>query len=89
VTGSDDPQAANLAPTGNATAKVHRLCRFTTFCVVQIDFRWLGDPAPHCAKDFDVTYQCGPETTSDHIDGEAGGKSVVLRCSATAIDFGR
>ena len=80
-TGTSDPEAANLTPAGNATAKIRELCRFTAFCVVQVGHSWLGDPAPGCAKDFDVTYQCGKGIKSDHIDGEASGKSVVLKCS--------
>jgi peptidoglycan/LPS O-acetylase OafA/YrhL len=87
-TGLGNPLAANSTGTGNVTAKVREHCRFTAFCVVRVDDAWLGDPAPGCAKDFDVTYQCGHATMSDHIDGEASGKSLVIRCSAKSIDSG-
>lgn len=88
-TGTSDPEAANLTPAGNATAKICELCRFTAFCVVQVGHSWLGDPAPGCAKDFDVTYQCGKGIKSAHIDGEASGKSVVLKCWSKSIDSER
>jgi hypothetical protein len=84
------PAPANSPALGNATTQIHRLCRFSTVCEVQVNVRWLGDPVPGCAKDFDVAYQCGdgPGIMTGHIQGEANGQSIVLKCPVQTTDEG-
>ena len=43
------------------------------------------DPAPGCAKDFDITYQCGNTVKTGNIPGEANGKSFIVDCSAEQV----
>jgi hypothetical protein len=84
------PPTGNSPALGNVSTKIRRLCRFSTICNLQLDVRWLGDPAPGCAKDFDVAYRCGDpaEPVTRHVEAEASGNSIVLKCPETTINSG-
>jgi len=84
------PPTGNSPALGNVSTKIRRLCRFSTICNLKLDVRWLGDPAPSCAKDFDVAYRCGDsaELVTGHVGAEASGNSIVLKCPESTINSG-
>lgn len=65
----------------NVTDAVRKLCLFTS-CKVTVDDKSLADPAPGCAKDFQVAYRChgDREPRMASIAGDATGKTVDLDC---------
>jgi hypothetical protein len=67
---------------GNVTAGVERLCQGAKgSCNVAVSGWIFGDPAPNCAKEFEVVWRCGggaPRNAS--IAAEAMGKSLRLTC---------
>ena len=66
------------------TAKVAAACKGAT-CSYKIDaFGATGDPAPNCAKDLTVEYQCstGGSTRKVALPAEAHGKTVTLSCTS-------
>jgi hypothetical protein len=83
---SDDVNAAvpGRFRAGNATAAVQIACMTSARCEFAIDVARLGDPAPGCAKDFNVTYRCRSEraTRTASSPPEAHGHSVNLECGA-------
>jgi len=73
------------ASRGNVTRDVAQSCNGRPDCPYVVDVERLGDPAPRCAKDFEVEYSCAPKTAVLHgkLPGEAGFKSVLeLGCSS-------
>jgi hypothetical protein len=52
-------------------------------CTLPISVRTLGDPAPGCAKDFRIKWQCGTaeQIHETVVEGEANSKTVTLSCS--------
>jgi hypothetical protein len=75
------------APAGNVTRNFGG-CEGTTSCPVTVDWRYLGDPAPGCAKDFSIEYRChgGASTRLRWLAGEAGwGSTTTLSCSGITI----
>ena len=73
---------ANTVAIGNATAAVVAACANKTgACDFVVDVGALGDPAPVCAKEFDVKWNCGSESRSAHLDGEANTGKVTLACN--------
>jgi hypothetical protein len=72
------------APSGNATSAVQRDCADHTRCNFIVNVSDLGDPAPGCAKQFDVEWQC--EDTGERravtVPAEAGfGSMAQLDCA--------
>jgi hypothetical protein len=78
------PPAENLFVEGNVTWAVRSFCRGKTECSFLVVIPSLVDPAPGCAKDFSVTYQCPAEKQSRTITipAAADGKTAVLDCAA-------
>lgn len=66
--------------TDNATSPMASVCNGENQCTFTPGFSY--DPAVNCAKNFDVTWQCGTESTpyTLHVDGESGGKPVRIDC---------
>lgn len=67
------------APAGNQTATLVGACNGRLQCDYVVDYMVIGDPAPGCAKDYRVTYQCSVGGLSSMVllDGEAGFKKVL------------
>ena len=72
------------AQQGNDTSRVAVTCNGKSDCTYVVDFQVIGDPAPGCAKAYDVAYICSSDPNanqSGRIEPEAGDrKSVTLRC---------
>jgi hypothetical protein len=71
------------APKNNAAEHMTRGCNGKSRCNYRVDAQVLGDPAPGCQKDFNVTWRCGPAGTPRHeqLPPEAGfGSVVTLDC---------
>jgi hypothetical protein len=70
------------ADRGNATRNVAGVCDRTATCDYRVDVTRLGDPAPGCAKQFDVDYRCSSGLAMQvTLPAEAGfGGLVALRC---------
>jgi hypothetical protein len=72
------------APVGNQTAELAKQCNARTGCVYVVDFQRIGDPAPGCAKSYNVQYECmGSEGVPRFASAapEAGfGSVIALRC---------
>jgi 4-amino-4-deoxy-L-arabinose transferase-like glycosyltransferase len=71
------------APAGNATKAVGRACDGPSPCHFAVDVGQLGDPAPGCAKEFEVEWQCddGAEGRRLKLRAEAGfGSMARLKC---------
>jgi hypothetical protein len=70
------------ASPGNATASVTKKCERNLNCEYAVDVAQLGDPAPGCAKNFIVNYQCfdGARERRVVVDREAGGNVASLTC---------
>jgi hypothetical protein len=68
------------APPGNATTAARRECDGRSTCHFVVNVQDLGDPAPGCAKEFEVEWQC--DDTGDKgavtVRAEAGFGSVAL-----------
>ena len=76
-------RAQNAVAIGNATKDVTELCdRKTGDCEYLVDVARLGDPAPGCAKDFAVKWNCGGSRSSLQIvvQPEAYQKSAKISC---------
>jgi hypothetical protein len=75
---------------GNATNSVSYQCNGRQHCDYYISVSNLGDPAPGCPKNFDVTYSCGHSgfTKTETAFQEANGKSIRLSCGNTQPSFG-
>ena len=72
---------ANCGATpGNVTNRFKAACKRGS-CNYTVDVAALGDPAPGCAKDFDVEYSCAGTSARRKIDAEANGKAVILACN--------
>jgi len=70
-------------PYGNVTNHLAETCDGRATCEYFIDYRVIGDPAPGCAKDYFVEWECGgdPHRGVISIPPEAGvGTRIVLRC---------
>jgi 4-amino-4-deoxy-L-arabinose transferase-like glycosyltransferase len=68
---------------GNATGAVQRECDGRWRCNFEMLVQDFGDPAPGCAKEFDVEWQCGDpaEPRAVKVPAEAGFGSVArLAC---------
>jgi hypothetical protein len=68
---------------GNATKALAEVCGGSSkTCQYVVDSAKLGDPAPGCAKDFVVKWQCqaDKEIHEFQIPGEADGKVVDIHC---------
>jgi peptidoglycan/LPS O-acetylase OafA/YrhL len=71
------------AQAGNATKALSTRCNGRDGCDYIVDVNVLGDPAPRCAKNFTVEYECAPDHTqlTKHLPAEAGLKSRLrLSC---------
>lgn len=71
------------APQGNKTAELRQACDGQVECNYVIDVQVLGDPAPGCAKTFDVDWICRHEhrKRSESVKAEAGlGSPLRLSC---------
>jgi M6 family metalloprotease-like protein len=69
------------APSGNVTAPLAKACSGRTHCTYKLDYRVIGDPKPHCAKDFKVTWRCGSVNREAGAPPEAGlGREFYLFC---------
>lgn len=78
------------APHGNATRDVALLCNGERQCSYTVDVERLGDPAPRCGKDFNVSYSCLPDTKVLHkeLSAEAGfGGALELRCGSAQTEL--
>jgi 4-amino-4-deoxy-L-arabinose transferase-like glycosyltransferase len=66
---------------GNATAAIARMCNRWEQCDLSLSASLLGDPAPFCAKNFDIDWVC-PSGQKGHIalSAEAIGKTLHLSC---------
>lgn len=68
---------------GNATEFASKMCSGRTgTCTVPISATRLGDPAPGCGKDFQITWRCGTSEAVHRavVEGEAHKKSASLSC---------
>jgi peptidoglycan/LPS O-acetylase OafA/YrhL len=68
---------------GNATRTLSKICNGKDECEYIVDVNALGDPAPGCAKNFAVDYQCAPgeKRFTKGLPGEAGlGSRLDLSC---------
>jgi hypothetical protein len=67
---------------GNVTNDIASQCQGRNYCVYNIDYRRIGDPAPGCAKDYYVRYQCrdGDGERWASAGPEASGRQVALDC---------
>lgn len=61
------------APVGNATDAARRKCDNQPRCYFAVDVGALGDPAPGCAKEFEIEWQC---------EGDARPRALTLRAEA-------
>jgi hypothetical protein len=71
------------ASLGNVTDQIVTSCSGRFECSYVIDYTVLGDPAPGCAKEYELTYSCGASdiVKAVRIPGEAGFKRRVdLSC---------
>lgn len=68
---------------GNATNHVSYQCDGRNICDYYISVTNLGDPAPGCPKNFEVTFTCGWNggAKTETVFQEANGKSIRLDCS--------
>jgi hypothetical protein len=62
------------APKGNATVAVAQACDGKKACSYRVHVHELGDPAPGCAKTFEVLYRCTGEENVRRLEvpAEAG-----------------
>ena len=67
---------------GNATDFVKRACDGEPICLFSVAkaASQIGDHFPGQTKDFDVTYLCGDESKTAHVDGESVGQAATLTC---------
>jgi hypothetical protein len=73
----------NLVRPGNATAAVAKICdKAKGTCHYLVDLAKAADPAPGCAKDFQVTWRCAGDPSSHqlHLGAEAEDKTATLSC---------
>jgi len=73
----------NLVKAGNATAAVAKLCdNAKGNCRYPVNLAKTSDPAPGCAKDFQVSWRCAgdPATHQAHLAAEAADKIALLNC---------
>jgi peptidoglycan/LPS O-acetylase OafA/YrhL len=73
------------AQRGNATKSLSKTCNGRNSCQYIVDVTKLGDPAPGCAKNFTVEYQCAPSEIRYRKDlpSEAGlGSRLDLSCTS-------
>jgi hypothetical protein len=70
------------AAPGNLTAKVREACDGRMSCEFVVDVGVIGDPAPGCAKNFAVLYNCGSQEKDARLPPGVGGKkeAVTLSC---------
>ena len=67
------------APIGNVTDKVGKLgCNWVDSCSIPISNATFGDPAPGCAKSFDIAYSCGWTPFSKHLDIGAEAQTLIM-----------
>jgi hypothetical protein len=66
---------------GNATAAIARMCNRWERCDLTLSASLLGDPAPSCAKSFDIDWIC-PNGQKGHVAvrPEAAGQTLHLAC---------
>lgn len=71
------------AAAGNVSADIVYACDGKASCNYVVDFTRIGDPAPGCAKDYQVAYQCSDgQQRNGYAAPEAGFESVVsLACN--------
>ena len=67
---------------GNVTAHVKWRCDNRARCDYAVDVDTLGDPAPHCQKNFVVLYTCQgrPAVRLAQLPAEAHGNTLTLSC---------
>lgn len=74
------------APVGNVTNQVVTIINNsdtnsnTGIATIPVSNQTFGDPSPGCAKSFDIAYQCGNVSKTQHI-AKAEGQNVLLNCS--------
>jgi hypothetical protein len=69
------------AARGNVTGHIAGQCNGRASCDYRVDHTVIGDPVYGCAKDYRVTYSCGPSNKEGFAGPEAGFGSIVqLRC---------
>jgi hypothetical protein len=67
---------------GNWTGTVARLCNSAGRCSVTVGTEPLGDPAPSCAKEFEVAWSCSQDSRvrTGQLGAEAMGRAIVVSC---------
>lgn len=67
---------------GNVTGNVAGVCNGKGRCDFAVDVDFLGDPANGCAKDFAVSWRCGPgsQIRAAVLPAEANGRTLSLSC---------
>lgn len=70
-------------PFGNVTQQVRSSCEGRSGdCNYYVSHHILGDPAPGCAKDFEVRYRCGDSNLREFVFREASGRTAFLKCES-------
>ena len=69
-------------PIGNVTSQVATdlKCNWNTNCSIPISNQTFGDPAPGCAKSFDIVYKCGGTAFTRNL-ATAEGQTMILDCN--------
>lgn len=71
----------NKVKVGNATEALRAICaKQGATCSYRIDSKEIGDPAPGCAKEFFVRWQCGDKQDSNTLGYPAEGSTAVIAC---------
>ncbi len=67
----------------NVTAHIASACNGKPSCNYQVNHTLIGDPAPGCAKNYNVAWECGTpgKGLARGIGPEASGKTVPLTCN--------
>ena len=70
------------APIGNVTSQVATdlKCNWNTNCSIPISNQTFGDPAPGCAKSFDIVYKCGGTEFTRNL-ATAEGQTMIIDCN--------
>lgn len=67
----------------NVIAHIASACNGKPTCNYQINHTLIGDPAPGCAKNYNVAWECGTpgQGRARGVAAEASGKTVPLTCN--------